>query len=43
MTSDLLLEARDLRKYFPTGASKLLQRPTNVVQAVDDVSFGLRR
>jgi len=43
MTSDLIIEARDLRKYFPTGASKLLQRPTNVVQAVDDVSFGLRR
>lgn len=43
MTSDLILEARALRKYFPTGASKMLQRPTDVVQAVDDVSFGLRR
>lgn len=43
MTADLILEARELRKYFPTGASKMLQRPTDVVQAVDDVSFGLRR
>ena len=43
MTADLILEARQLRKYFPTGASKMLQRPTDVVQAVDDVSFGLRR
>jgi len=43
VTADLILEARQLRKYFPTGASKMLQRPTDVVQAVDDVSFGLRR
>lgn len=43
MSNDLILEARQLRKYFPTGASKMLQRPTDVVQAVDDVSFGLRR
>jgi len=43
VTADLILEARELRKYFPTGASKMLQRPTDVVQAVDDVSFGLRR
>ena len=43
MNTDLVLEARGLRKYFPTGASKMLQRPTDVVQAVDEVSFGLRR
>lgn len=41
--NDVVLEARDLRKYFPTGASKLLQRATDLVQAVDGVSFDLRR
>ncbi len=41
--SQVILEARDLKKYFPTGASKLLQRPTDIVQAVDGVSFELRR
>lgn len=40
---DVVLEARSLRKFFPTGASKLLQRPTQVVQAVDGVSLSLRR
>jgi oligopeptide/dipeptide ABC transporter ATP-binding protein len=39
---DVVLEARDLHKYFPTGASKLLTRPTGTVQAVDGVSFSLR-
>ena len=43
MSDEIILEARDLQKYFPTGASKLLQRPTQVVQAVDGVSFSLRR
>ena len=43
MSDGFILEARDLQKYFPTGASKLLQRPTQVVQAVDGVSFSLRR
>lgn len=41
-TSDIILQARNLKKYFPTGASKLLQRPTDVVQAVDDVSLELK-
>ena len=36
-----LLEADHLKKYFPTGASKLLLRPTAEVLAVDDVSFTL--
>lgn len=35
----IALEARNLVKYFPTGASGLLQRPTKEVKAVDDVSF----
>ena len=43
MTAEVVLEARSLRKYFPTGSSKLLQRPTAMVQAVDDVSFALER
>lgn len=40
---DVVLEARDLHKYFPTGASKILMRPTGTVQAVDGVSFSLRK
>jgi len=40
---DVVLEAVNLQKYFPTGASKLLQRPTQLVQAVDGVSFSLRK
>jgi len=43
MSDDIILEAFDLTKHFPTGASKLLQRPTQVVQAVDGVSLSLRR
>lgn len=35
------LEARDLVKYFPTGSSGLLGRPTNTVKAVDGVSFSI--
>ncbi len=35
------LEARDLVKYFPTGSSGLLGRPTNTVKAVDGVSFSV--
>ncbi|MFM8529351.1 MAG: ABC transporter ATP-binding protein [Ilumatobacteraceae bacterium] len=43
MSGDVVLQARDLRKHFPTGASKLLQRATDLVLAVDGVSFDLRR
>ena len=43
MSADVILSATGLKKYFPTGASKLLQRPTDVVQAVDGVSFEVRR
>ena len=43
MSGEVVLEAVDLKKHFPTGASKLLQRPTQVVQAVDGVSLSLRR
>ena len=43
MSDDVVLQAFDLKKHFPTGASKLLQRPTQLVQAVDGVSLSLRR
>jgi ABC-type glutathione transport system ATPase component len=43
MSDEVILEASDLTKHFPTGASKFLQRPTQVVQAVDGVSLSLRR
>ena len=43
MNDEVVLEAFELKKHFPTGASKLLQRPTQVVQAVDGVSISLRR
>ena len=43
MSDDIVLQAFDLKKHFPTGASKLLQRPTQLVQAVDGVSLSLRR
>jgi len=47
---DVLLEARNLRKYFPIKKSfrqlfksGVEQRPDLVVKAVDDVSFILER
>jgi len=43
MSGDVVLEARSLVKWFPTGSSKLLNRPTDMVQAVDGVSFRLDR
>ena len=41
--SDIVLEAKNLVKYFPTGSSGLLGRPDKLVQAVDGVSFSLTR
>ena len=41
--SDIVLEARNLVKYFATGSSGLLGRPNKQVQAVDGVSFSLQR
>jgi ABC-type oligopeptide transport system ATPase subunit len=37
-----LVEVRGLKKYFPTGPG-LLGAGTDVVKAVDDVSFAIRR
>ena len=39
MSNEIALQAVDLVKYFSTGSSGILGRPTNVVQAVDGVSF----
>lgn len=41
MDKNVALEGRDLVKYFPTGSSGLLGRPTNEVKAVDGVSFSV--
>lgn len=43
MSVDVLLSATRLKKYFPSGASKLFLRPTDYVQAVDGVSLQVRR
>ncbi|MGA0879415.1 MAG: ABC transporter ATP-binding protein [Ilumatobacteraceae bacterium] len=43
MSDDIVLEGRDLVKYFPAGSTRWLNRPTGTVQAVDGVSFALRR
>ncbi len=39
MSSDIALQAIDLVKHFSTGSSGVLGRATNIVQAVDGVSF----
>lgn len=43
MTNEVALEARRLQKSFRTDSSKLLRRSTDLVHAVDDVSFQLAR
>ena len=42
MSDDHLLQVRDLKKYFPIRGG-LVQRTVDYVQAVDGVSFGIRR
>jgi peptide/nickel transport system ATP-binding protein len=42
MTADVLLEVRNLKRYFPVRGG-LLQRKVASVQAVDDISFSVRR
>jgi len=42
MSHHIALEGKDLVKYFPTGSSRILGRPTNNVRAVDGVSFSVR-
>ncbi len=38
-----ILEVRDVKKYFPSGSSRVLQRPTGQVKAVDGVSLSLQK
>jgi peptide/nickel transport system ATP-binding protein len=42
MSADALLEVRNLKRYFPIRGG-LLQRQVATVQAVDDISFAVRR
>jgi peptide/nickel transport system ATP-binding protein len=42
MTADILLEVRNLKRYFPVRGG-LLQRKVATLQAVDDISFSVRR
>jgi oligopeptide transport system ATP-binding protein len=41
--ADVLLRVTDLVKHFPLGSNALFKRNTDVVHAVDGVSFDLRR
>lgn len=43
MSSDVLLEGRDLVKYFPHGSHGLFGKPDGFVQAVDGVDLVLRK
>ena len=40
---DVLLEVRDIKKYFPTKTSGLIRRAADPVKAVDGISFTLRK
>src|SRR6516225_4106073 len=42
MTAEVLLEVRNLKRYFPIRGG-LLQRKVATVQAVDNISFEVRR
>ena len=41
--SDVLLEVRNLRKYYPVTKGFIFQRQVGAVKAVDDVSFFIRK
>src|SRR5256886_9459397 len=40
---EILLEVRDLRKYYPVTKGFIFQRQVGAVKAVDDISFFIRR
>src|SRR5689334_18869749 len=42
MTQETLIEVKNLTKYFPVGGG-LFRKGADVVKAVDDVSFAIRR
>ncbi|RMF91687.1 MAG: ABC transporter ATP-binding protein, partial [Nitrospinota bacterium] len=41
--ADIILEVRNLKKYFPITSGIFLQRVVGLVKAVDDISFFIRR
>ncbi len=41
--SEILLEVRDLRKYYPVTKGFIFQRQVGAVKAVDDISFFIRK
>ena len=43
MTSETLLEARNLEKHFPVTKGRLLMQQTGTVKAVDGISFSLKK
>ncbi len=40
---EMLLEVRNLRKYYPVTKGFIFQRQVGAVRAVDDVSFFIRK
>ncbi|HEX8966720.1 MAG TPA: ATP-binding cassette domain-containing protein, partial [Chloroflexota bacterium] len=42
MTAEPVLEARNLKKYFPVTRGLAIQRAVGWLRAVDDVSFVIR-
>ncbi len=42
-TSSVILEVRNLKKYFPVFSGLITQRVVGWVKAVDDISFSIRR
>ena len=42
-SQDMILEVRNLKKYFPINSGAILQRKIADIKAVDDVSFFVRR
>ena len=41
--SEMLLEVKELKKYFPVAGGGLFTKAIGHVKAVDGVSFGVRR
>ncbi len=41
--NNILLEVRNLKKYFPVTSGIIFQRVVGLIKAVDDISFSIRR